>query len=115
MTGREARPPCAGESVDIKTAAGLALPFGFDESSGIPEPPEGGTTIQRTGRAEARTTYLDLCFPAVAVGGAGDEFVGGFDVGDFHGGFVPLDGLLGADGKIAKEDEFGEGGGVVEV
>lgn len=54
-------------------------------------------------------------FPAVAVGGAGDELVGGFDVGDFHGGFVPLDGLLGADGEIAKEDEFGEGGGVVEV
>lgn len=41
--------------------------------------------------------------------------VGGFDVGDFHGGFVPLDGLLGADGEIAKEYEFGEGGGVVEV
>lgn len=54
-------------------------------------------------------------FPAVAVGGAGGEFVGGFDVGDFHGGFVPLDGLLGADGEISEEDEFGEGGGVVEI
>ena len=35
--------------------------------------------------------------------------VGGFDVGDFDGGFVPLDGLLGADGEISEEDEFGEG------
>ena len=41
--------------------------------------------------------------------------VGGFDVGDFHGRLVPLDGVLGANGEIAEEDEFGEGGGVVEV
>lgn len=41
--------------------------------------------------------------------------ISSFRIGDLHGGFVPLDTLLGAHGEVAEEDEFGEGARVVEV
>lgn len=61
------------------------------------------------------TVALSDWEPAVAIGGAGNVLICGFGIGDRHGGFVPLDTLLCADGEVAEEDELGEGAGVVEI
>lgn len=61
------------------------------------------------------TVALSDWEPAVAIGGAGNVLICGFGIGDRHGGFVPLDTLLCADGEVAEEDELGEEAGVVEI